>query len=633
MKPQLVRTVKRSRLFAMVVLLVVAFGCLGYRLVDLQIFRHDSLKKKAEDNTHKIILRETRRGEIRDRRGNLLAGTVFVKTVNANPSFIGPHGPVVARLLAPLLDMSEEVLLEKFQPQTFTNKNGQTKIDQHSLLKRKVPLETWDRIQAAMNSLKFDVDEKTLPYKERLFYQNLRTRAIFCDAYDQQQRVYPNNALAAHILGFVSAGQRETVLGPVQEITGADGVERVLNSVLSGVPGWRSTEIARSRELVAFRDQDVEARDGRNVVLTVDAGLQHIVESELAEVMVKHTPISVSAVVIRPKTGEILALANLPTFDPNRPGDAQPHERRNRAITDVFEPGSTFKIVAVSAALNERMVTLQTRFDCEGGYWTFAGKRLKDDHPSGILTVEEIVSKSSNIGTAKIAVQMGAPRLYEYIRRYGFGASTGIPLVGEINGLVYPPKKWSKLSVSRIPIGHGIAVTPIQMAMAMSAVANGGRLMRPMLVDRIEDEKGGVLIQYSPKMVRQVISEETARHTVAALKSVVSTNGTARRAKLEHYTVGGKTGTAQKPVDGAYSSTKFFASFIGFFPADNPELCIAVVIDEPKYPNYYGGSTAAPAFKNIAERAAKYLAIKPDVVSNEALAGRSLRSVGFMTHR
>lgn len=623
MKSHSVKAVKRSRLAAMVVLLTVAFASLGYRLVDLQVFQHDDLKRKAQNNTQKTVLRETRRGEIRDRRGNLLAGTVFVKTVNANPAFMGSYAPIVAQRLAPWLEMSEEALLEKLQPRTFQNAKGETKIDQHVVLKRKVSLETWDKIQAAMKSLTFDVDEKKLPYKERLFYSNLRTRAIFCDSYDQQQRIYPNNTLAAHVLGFVSAGERETVLGTVQEITGADGVERVLNSVLRGVPGWRSTEVARSRELVTFRDQDVEARDGQNVVLTIDAGLQHIVESELMQVMAKHTPVSVSAVVVQPKTGEILALANLPTFDPNRPGDAQPEERRNRAITDVFEPGSTFKIVAASAALNERQVTLQTRFDCEGGYWLFAGRRLKDDHPAGILSVEEIIAKSSNIGTAKIAVQLGAERLYDYIRRYGFGSPTGIPLLGEVSGLVYPPKKWSKLSVSRIPIGHGIAVTPLQMAMAMSAVANGGRLMRPILVSRIEDDKGQVLVQYAPQVVRQVISESTAQQTVAALKSVVSTNGTARRARLEHYTVAGKTGTAQKPVDGSYSSTKFFASFIGFFPAENPELCVAIVIDEPKYPNYYGGSTAAPAFKNIAERAAKYLAIKPDVVWNDGQIAHS----------
>ena len=212
---------------------------------------------------------------------------------------------------------------------------------------------------------------------------------------------------------------------------------------------------------------------------------------------------------------------------------------------------------------------------------------------------------------------MGANNLDEYGERYGCGSKTGIALAGEVGGLVYTPKKWSKLSISRIPIEQGIAITPLQITMAMSSIANGGLLMQPKLVDRIEDEHGGVVVQYGPQPVRQVISESTAWQMIMALKNVVSTNGTARRAMMERYSVAGKTGTGQKPGKGGYIPGKYFSSFVGFFPTDRPELCVGVFLDEPKLPTYYGGLTAAPAFRNIAERAAKYLAIKPDLPQAE----------------
>jgi cell division protein FtsI/penicillin-binding protein 2 len=241
-----------------------------------------------------------------------------------------------------------------------------------------------------------------------------------------------------------------------------------------------------------------------------------------------------------------------------------------------------------------------------------------------VLSVENIITKSSNIGAAKIGIQMGESRLYQYIRDFGFGTSTGLPLPGEARGLVYPVKKWYKVSLAQIPMGHGIAVTPLQMTMAMGAIANGGTLMRPMLIDRMEDADGTILARFGPQALRQVMTPATARQMVEALKTVVTGDGTAARAKLDSFTVAGKTGTAQKPEpDGTYSKTKFFSSFIGFFPADKPDLCISVVIDEPKN-GHYGGQTAAPVFKNIAERAARYLNIKPDVQldpgTNETLA-------------
>jgi cell division protein FtsI/penicillin-binding protein 2 len=315
--------------------------------------------------------------------------------------------------------------------------------------------------------------------------------------------------------------------------------------------------------------------------------------------------------MVRPRTGEILAMATLPNFDPNEPGHSPMDALRNRVISDTAEPGSTFKIVVVTAGLNENVVSLNNVFDCEEGHFSYAGRMLHDHEPFGLLTVERIITKSSNIGAAKIGIKLGDDKLYEYIQRFGFGARTGIPLPGEVAGTVHPLKNWSKVSIAQIPMGQGVTVTPLQMVMAMSALANHGVLMRPMLVDRLEDASGKVIVKYKPQPVRQVAGPETIREMVTALKTVVTRDGTAVQGGLEHYTVAGKTGTAQKVEHGQYVQ-KFYSSFIGFFPADNPEICISVVMDEPR-DSHYGGVVAAPVFHAIAERAANYLNLKPDI--------------------
>jgi cell division protein FtsI/penicillin-binding protein 2 len=464
-----------------------------------------------------------------------------------------------------------------------------------------------------MTNLSFGIVESNVSKADRSFYRVLRQKAIF--ARNEPLRVYPNQSLAAHVLGYATAEQRDVDGTPVTEIVGREGTELTLNSKLSGVRGWRVTETdSKNRELVTLREQDVEPRDGFNAVLTLDPVIQHIVETALAEAMDKHSPISISGIVIRPRTGEILAMATLPTFDPNNPGNASADARRNRVITDIAEPGSTFKIVVVSGALNDGIVRLTDQFDCEHGLWSYAGKPLHDHERYGVLSVEGIITKSSNIGAGKIGVKMGETRLYDYIRSFGFGLATGLPLPGEVGGIVHPVSKWSKVSIAQIPMGQGVAVTRLQMTMAMCAIANRGLLMRPMLVARLEDGDHNVVANYSPQRVRQVISESTARLMVQALKTVVSPEGTAAKAALEHYTVAGKTGTAQKSGGPAgYLPGKYFSSFIGFFPADNPELCISVSMDEPKQTQgYYGGQIAAPVFKQIAERAANYLNIRPE---------------------
>jgi cell division protein FtsI/penicillin-binding protein 2 len=508
--------------------------------------------------------------------------------------------------------MSESQLVEKLTPRVYQNEKGETVTNNYKYvrLREKVSVDTWQRIQTTMTNLTFGLDEKKLTKAEKAFYHTLRRKAVFAE--DGQLRAYPNQRLAGHVLGYVGTEDRVTNGVTRVEIVGKDGIEHTFDAKLKGVRGWRVTEKdEKQREMVSRREQDVEARDGLNVVLTIDSVIQHIVETALAEAMEKHSPTSISGIVIRPRTGEILALATLPNYDPNNFWSATADARRNRVITDVAEPGSTFKIVVVSGALNDRTVTLADSFDCEHGHFWYAGKNLHDHQSYGVLSVENIITKSSNIGAAKIGIKMGENRLYEYIRDFGFGTRTGIPLQGEVSGIFHPLSSWSKVSIAQIPMGQGIAVTRLQMTMAMCAIANNGWLMRPMLVDRLEDSEHHVVAKYTPQRVRQVISEPTVKLMVRALKTVVSSEGTAAKAALEHYTVAGKTGTAQKAEHGVYVPGKYFSSFIGFFPADDPELCISVTMDEPKE-GHYGGDTAAPAFKQIAERAANYLNIRPE---------------------
>jgi cell division protein FtsI/penicillin-binding protein 2 len=614
----MVKAVVYRRLCVVAILLVLALCALGYRLVDLQVLRHDELSARANANTRRAYLLEPRRGEIRDIRGQLLATSLPARTICADPSLIGRFPAEVARTIAPLLQLNEAEVCQRLLPRTRTNEVGQLVTNRYVVLKRKVTLDTWQQVQSAMARLKVGVDESRLAKRDRVFYRQLRQNAIFADQVEDQLRVYPNQKLGAHVLGYVGLHEREINGQRLLETVGMDGIELMLNAQLEGVRGWRVTEKdSRNRELVAFREQDVEPADGLNVVVSLDAGLQHIVETELAEAVAKFSPISASVVVVRPRTGEILALCTLPNFDPNAPGLAAPDQRRNRVIADIAEPGSTFKIVAVSAALNEQTVRISDRFDCEHGKFVYAGRLLHDSGNHGVLTVEEIITESSNIGAAKVGIRLGEPLLHRYIRSFGFSTRTGIPLPGEVSGIVHPLDRWNKLSITRVPMGHETACTPLQMVMAMSAIANGGVLMRPMLVDRLEDKDGNVVVKYQPQAVRQVISEATARQMVAALKTVITAKkGTATKAGLEHYTVAGKTGTAQKAGPGGYMPGKYFSSFIGFFPADRPELCISVVMDEPKG-GYFGGQVCAPVFRGIAEHAANHMDIRPDIIREE----------------
>lgn len=595
-------------------LLLGGYGLIAAQLLDLQVRRHEELAGKARKFWERKIVKASRRGDIRDARGTLLATSKPVRTVCADPSVMSTNYVEVAQALAPLLEMDFETLKQKLAPQFVTNKFGKTVMDQYVVLKRKVEVEKWNEITNTMAHLKFAPElalapSKKLPRPAREYFYRLRTRAL--SAEPDQERVYPNGTMAAHLIGFAGMSTKTNSTGKALVTTGIDGLELALNTALNGVDGWVQTETDSMRhEVVTRRDQEVAPREGLDAVLTIDMGVQHIVETALAEAWEKHSPEGVSAAVIRPKTGEVLAMANLPNFNPNFPNLASSNDLRNRFVTDAFEPGSTFKVVVISGALDQRIISLQNMINCENGRWSYGGKILRDAHPCGIVSVEDLIAHSSNIGAAKVGMMLEKDRLYDYVCRFGFGTRTGVLLPGESPGISHSPRSplWNGLSITRIPMGQGIAVTPLQMLMAMCAIANDGVLMRPMILARLQDHSGNVVTRYEPMAVRRVVSSTAAHEMVKALKAVVSTNGTGAKAAMPFYTVAGKTGTAQKPIGGQYVRGKYFSSFIGFFPADDPEICISVVFDEPKH-GYYGAEVAIPVFRQIAEKSARYLAL------------------------
>ena len=603
------------RLLALLALVALAFVGLGFRLVDLQVWRHDELAKLAERKTQQTTWQEAKRGDILDANGNLLATSVSVKTICANPSMIGGQQAVVSHALAPLLQMSENDLLQRMTPRIVKNSKGETVTNglNYVRLQKNVTDEAWQKIQTAMSQLSFGVDEKKLSKSDRTFLRGLRQYAI--SAEPDQLRVYPNGALAAHILGFTGTLENTN---HTSEMFGCDGIENFFNDKLSGASGWRVTGVdSRKNELAALQDEDVSAKNGLNVVLTIDAAVQHIMEQALTEAVKEHSPANITGIVMRPRTGEILAMASLPNFDPNNLNTINTNTEPNRVISDVMEPGSTFKTIVISGALNEHIVNLNDTIFCENGIFHYAGITLHDaehDH-FGNLTVEQVLQKSSNIGASKIGIKLQAPKLYDYMTDFGLGAFTGIPLPHEASAknFVRPADKWGKYSIAQIPMGQGVAATRLQMAMAVGALANDGVLMRPMLVKRLQDSDGNVIQQYKPQSVRRVVSEETAKEMVKALKTVVSKDGTAPLAAITNYVVAGKTGTAQKVVDGKYANDRFVVSFIGFFPADNPQICISIVMDSPKEGGRaFGGALCGPVFHEIAARCASYLNIPPD---------------------
>ena len=426
-------------------------------------------------------------------------------------------------------------------------------------------------------------------------------------------RNYPNGSETAQILGYVNS-MEVTPVGMAKPLTvgvGEAGVEKSMDRYLRGVAGERRIiQDVKRREIPYFRLSDRPAQDGYHVVLTVDQGIQHVVEREADALVEKYQPETLQIVVLRPSTGEILAMVSRPTFDPNQRATYESWAVKNRILADTYEPGSTFKIVTVAAALNEKVADLNSTFFCENGEMFYGGSSLKDHEDYGMLTLREVVAKSSNIGMAKLAIQLGEEKVHEYARLFGFGQKTQRgegALPGEEGGLLRPIRRWSKLSITRIPMGYEVAATNLQMALAYGAIANGGKRMEPRIIKAVVDRNNRVVLQFLPKVVCQAIQPEAAEKMVEALRGVVSDQGTAEGAQVPGYEVAGKTGTARKVVQGDYAKDKYRASFIGFLPAEKPEFLVSIMVDEPKGKVYYGGLVAGPAFKNIATQVAEQL--------------------------
>jgi len=412
----------------------------------------------------------------------------------------------------------------------------------------------------------------------------------------EPKRFYPGETLACHILGVTGIDNE-----------GLEGVEFYYDRDLKGEYGWkRSYRDAKRREIVSFQTEVLPARNGNNLVLTVDEVIQHILEREVRDIVKRYKPEAVSIIALEPSTGEVLGIANYPFYNGNEIRTIDGKTLRNRAISDSFEPGSVFKVVTASAALEEGVVDFDTKFFCENGQYRIGKRILHDYKPYGNLTFRQVIEKSSNIGVSKVASKLGKEKLYEYVIKFNCGNPTGIDLPGEAGGIVRDLDKWFKVDMTTIPMGQGIALTTLQLASIVSAIANEGVLMKPFVVKEVLNEEGIVIKENHPFRIRQVISLDTANKVKELLKGVVD-HGTGKRAKLDRYTACGKTGTAQKVKPGGYYKKKYIASFIGFAPSENPKIALAISVDDPKGRRHFGGQVAAPAFRNIMNNALPYL--------------------------
>jgi cell division protein FtsI/penicillin-binding protein 2 len=549
---------------------IALFSLFSFRLIYLQMIKHDEYAERAAE---KHVIKEpifAERGTILDANDEVLAHNVPVETVVADASRLNDVEATVD-LVSNELNLPRAEVSEKLHSDR-----------RYIVLRREV------------------AKAKTDSLRQKMRAKNLRGIYFEQDA----TRIYPNGSMLCHVIGFTDFEHR-----------GIQGVEGSLDEYLRGQDGYRYIEHNRAgQEIVLYRGQERAPRNGYRVHLTVDLNLQNIVENEIDAAMREYSPKKAMIILMRPQTGEILAMANRPAFDLNKRSDAKPEQMKNRAICDMMEPGSTFKIVTAAAALNEHRFGLDSYIFCENGVWNYGGAALHDHAAFKDLSVKDILVKSSNIGAAKMAVSIGDQKFYEYIRRFGFGERTGVELPGEIPGVIRSPQSWSKISITRIPMGHEIGVTPLQMATAMSAIANGGKLMTPRIVKSITDSDGKTISTLKPIVLRQVISPQTANQIGTALRGVVSDRGTAAAAAVPGFTIAGKTGTAQKVgPHGGYEKGKEVVSFCGYLPAENSQFVGLVVLDDAqtKPEQNYGGTVAGPIFSHIAEKAARYLDLEP----------------------
>lgn len=554
----------RVRIRVIGVVFVLAFALVAYRAFDLQVLQGAQWDERAERQHQKVIPLTPQRGTIFDRNGEELAVSVNVDSVYAEPRNIEDRH-AAALSLARVLDLPVKTVTAKLKG------NGG-----FVWLKRQVTPGQGEQVR-----------------KMKLGGVGL---------IKETRRFYPNSGVAAHLLGF-------TGLDP----KGLEGLELKYDKTIVGRGGYLVMERdALGRGIGSGSPQVQGATRGHDLYLTLDKNLQYIAERELAEGVKASAAKAGTVVVLEPASGKILALASYPEYNPNAFFRHKPEQWRNRAVCDSFEPGSTFKIFLMAAALNEAVVNTRQTIFCENGTFRVGGKTINDTKKHGNLTPAEIIKFSSNIGSAKIGKKLERETFYEYIREFGFGKETGIDVPGEAVGLLRPFEKWFEIDLAAISFGQGISVTPIQLATATAAIANGGTLMEPYIVERIVDSQGQVSEERKPRMVRKVVAQDVAETVSRMMEMTTEDDGTALKARVSGFRVAGKTGTAQKvdAVTGGYSADKRVGSFVGFLPAEAPRLVILVTIDEPEK-GIYGGLTAAPVFSRIATQAMQYLKVSP----------------------
>ena len=552
----------KTRLIIVSALFFLVVAALIVRLASLQILQHETLLAKSEKQYVGTVETQFGRGVIYDRNLNELAQNIEVESVYANPSEI-LNRKAAARVLSKTLNLDRNKVYKKIS----------SKRD-FVWIKRKGDLEGIAKLKEAdLQGIGF------LP---------------------EQKRFYPKRELAANVLGFVGVDNQ-----------GLAGVEHAHQSRLKGTTIRRVTERdAKGRSIQPPESLRDSSRKSFDLVLTLDEVIQFTAEYHLKKQVERFKADSGMAVVMDPRTGEIYAMANVPQFNPNNYRAFSQHIWKNNIVAGSYEPGSIFKPIVAAAALDKGLARPHDIYFCENGKLKIGKANIGEasDHKFGWMTMSDIIAKSSNIGAIKIAQQVGKKPFYEYIRKFGFGEKSGLSLPGESAGQLKDQKSWSNLSLASISFGHEIAVTPIQMVTAMSAIANGGMLMEPHIIKTLIKD-GEVVEKFGPRKIRRVISQKTSMQMVEILKSVVK-NGTGKKAALDGFDVAGKTGTAQKynMETRSYSSTEFISSFIGFVPADSPRLVILVMIDNPKG-LHWGSVVSAPVFQKIAKKALRYLDI------------------------
>ena len=556
--------------------MAAVFGRLGV----LQFVEHSFYLTRAHRQQQRTVEITPKRGAILDRNMHPLAMSTEVESAYAIPTELGDNKDQAARLLSGIVEIPRDVLVSKFN-------SGNTFV----WVSRKLPPEKSDAVKA------------------------LNLKGIY--TMKENERFYPNRDLAAHVLGFVNLDEK-----------GISGLEYQLDKDVRG-KGDKILVMADARQRW-FDAEQAKRDEGANVVLTLDTKIQYIAEREL-QAAISLTHASAGTVIVQnPSTGEILALANWPKFNPNSPGDVKPETRMNPAVSGIYEPGSTFKLITLAAALDQNITRPDEVWDCENGRVIISGHTIHDHKKFDILTVSDILAQSSDVGSIKIALRMGAPKFYDYIRAFGFGQKTGIELPWESRGMLGPLDTWSGISIGAISMGQEIGVTPIQLVTAVSAIANGGNLHKPYLISEIR--KGEHLL-YSGDVAqleaRQVLRPETAATVRKLMEGVIlSPHGTGKSARLDGWTAAGKTGTAQKidPNTKRYSPSQYIASFTGFAPINNPAVTILVSLDSP-VGLHEGGQVAAPVFKRIAEQVLPYLDVPRDVPVSAKLVQASYKDV------